>query len=85
MDLEHAKRWRKALGDEEFRAKFPQEAIKLSVEDAIEQLKSDDLPPLGPVGNGLYHIGGGAYTGKKGWDKFELELKKNINKWHTQH
>ena len=43
MDLEHAKRWRKALGDEEFRAKFPQEAIKLSVEDAIEKLKKDDI------------------------------------------
>ena len=33
--------------------------------------KKDNLPPYGYVGGGLYHIGNGTYTNKKGFDEFE--------------
>jgi len=42
MNNEDAMRWKKALGDEEFRAKFPEAALKLAVDDAIESLKKGD-------------------------------------------
>ena len=75
---EELERWRKMMSPEEFKAKFPEYAMKITIDETIEKLKLK-FPKLGPVGNGLYHIGGGAYTGKKGWDLFEAELKKKIN------
>ena len=32
--------------------------------------KRTGLPPVGMVRPGLYHIGGGCYTGEGGWNEF---------------
>jgi len=40
----------------------------------------NELEKIGHVGGGLYHIGGGCYSGKKGWEQFSEEVKKIANK-----
>lgn len=76
---EELERWRKTMSPEEFKSKFPEYAMKIAIDEAIEHLKPNTPEDIGPVGGGLYHIGGGVYTGKDGWDQFETELKKKIN------
>ncbi len=39
------------------------------IEEISKEIKGD-LPDIGPVGGGLYHLGLGCYTGKAGWDQF---------------
>jgi hypothetical protein len=49
--------------------------IKKKIEEIIkEHFENED--PIGYVGNGMYHMGGGAYTGKLGFEEFEKELLK---------
>jgi hypothetical protein len=45
------------------------------VEKITNEMK-DKFEEVGPVGGGLYYIGGGCYTGKAGWDQFN-KLNEN--------
>lgn len=49
---------------------------------STSKLKKDDLPPVGYVVDGWYHIGGGCYTTEKGFKEFNKELKKLAKKSH---
>jgi hypothetical protein len=52
--------------------------LEASIHKALEGF---EIPYVGPVGNGLYQIGPGTYTGKKGFSMFEEAMKKEAEKW----
>lgn len=43
-----------------------------------------DITKHGYVGDGLYCLGGMAYTGKKGWDQFNKELSSRFKNYHNK-
>lgn len=46
------------------------------IEQALKDAGIDELPKIGYIGQGTYQIGEGCYTGQKGWDMFNSELKR---------
>lgn len=51
----------------------------LTIEDFEECTKKiKDYCQIGPIGNGIYCIGKGMYTGRKGWEEFQKELKRRV-------
>lgn len=51
----------------------------LTIEYFEERTKKiKDYCQIGPIGNGIYCIGKGMYTGRKGWEEFQKELKRRV-------
>ena len=59
------------MTNEEWSDKLKKEFAKID-----KELKEDPPVPIGHVGNGMYHLGDGVYTGKIGFEQFSEELRK---------
>lgn len=70
----------KKLNGEEF---TPEEKVLYDiVSEQIEKaLKENTLSYIGPIGDGLYKIGPGTWTGKKGWEQFNKALEKEAENY----
>ena len=55
--------------------------LKAVFEESLEENAIRVSPwPIGYVGHGMYHIGDGAFTGKKGWEIFtEMLMEETSN------
>lgn len=42
--------------------------------------KIENYCQIGPIGNGIYCVGKGVYTGIKGWENFQKTLKEQLKK-----
>lgn len=62
-------------------SKLTAEALEDYLFELMTKEQTKGLSPYGYIGCGLYHIGGGCCTGKKGFDMFEKELKKSIKSY----
>lgn len=54
----------------------------LTLEDLTQWMKEfgiKGLPKYGYVGGGMYQIGDHCFTGKEGWDAFNLELQRQAD------
>jgi hypothetical protein len=54
------------------------------IKEALKKLGLDKIPKYGYIGNGTYQIGDNCFTGKKGWDAFNVALRKESEKYLKQ-
>ena len=54
------------------------EELKRKIAEASKEYFEGNFPAVGPVGDGLYHIGEGCYTGREGWNDFNKAVIKEF-------
>lgn len=60
------------------------EITENDIREAAKELRLGKFPNYGYIGNGTYQIGDMCFTGKEGWDAFNLALQKEAKKYLKQ-